>query len=102
VTLSDHIHAKLSLGTLQEKKNVYYNKKNHCNNIRVIAIIDARCFNKIEGNRLVQTPNILMTTLMLNNLLFRIFCKYRLLLHKTYFNKLQIIDQNKWINYCNK
>ena len=84
-----------------KEKNVYYNEKNHCNNIKVIAIIDVRCFNKIWGNRFVQTPNILMTTLMLNNLLFQISCRYRLLLYETYCNKLQIIDQNKWINYCN-
>ena len=29
------------------------------------------------------------------NLLFRISCKYRLLLHETYCNRLQIIKQNK-------
>ena len=28
-------------------KNVYYNKKNHCNNIEVIAIVYAKCCNKI-------------------------------------------------------
>ena len=33
-------------------KNVYYNKKkkkkkNHCNNIEVIAIVYAKCYNKI-------------------------------------------------------
>ena len=84
-----------------KKKNVYYNEKNDCNNIKFIAIIDARCFNKIWGNRFVQTPNILMTTLMLNNLLFQISCRYRLLLYETYCNKLQIIEQNKRINNCN-
>ena len=31
----------------------------------------------------------------INNLLFRISCRYRLLIHESYCNRLQIIEQNK-------
>ena len=34
-------------------KKVYYNEKNHCNNIRVIAIVYTKCCNKIWGNKFV-------------------------------------------------
>ena len=37
----------------KNKKFIYYNEKNHCNNIRVIAIVYAKCCNKIWGNRFV-------------------------------------------------
>ena len=30
-----------------QQKNVYYNKKNRCNNIEVIAIVYVKCCNKI-------------------------------------------------------
>ena len=33
--------------TLQEKMFIAIKKKNHCNNIRVIVIVDTRCCNKI-------------------------------------------------------
>ena len=36
-----------------QKKNVYYNKKNRCNNIEVIAIVYAKCCNKIWGKKFV-------------------------------------------------
>ena len=39
---------------LRKSKNVCYNEKNDCNNIRVIAIVDTRCCNKIWGNSFVQ------------------------------------------------
>ena len=38
-------------------KNVYYNKKNHCNNIEVIAIVYAKCCNKIWDNKFVLQKN---------------------------------------------
>ena len=41
------------------KKKVYCNKKNRCNNIRVIAIVDTRCCNKIWGNNFVQQKILL-------------------------------------------
>ena len=40
---------------LQEKKNVYYNKKIIAiNNLRVIVIVDTVRYNKIWGNMFVQ------------------------------------------------
>ena len=40
---------------LQEKKNVYCNKKIVAiNNLRVIAIVDAMCYNKFWGIMFVQ------------------------------------------------
>ena len=35
-------------------KNAYYNKKNHCNNIYVIVIVDMSCYNKIWDNKFMQ------------------------------------------------
>ena len=40
-------------------KNVYYNKKNCCNNIKVIAIVYAKCCNKIWGNNPMLQKNLL-------------------------------------------
>ena len=31
---------------LMENPQYYCNEKNHCNNIRVIAIVDAKCCNR--------------------------------------------------------
>ena len=31
----------------KNKKFIYYNEKNYCNYIRVIAIVYAKCYNKI-------------------------------------------------------
>ena len=42
-----------------QKKKVYCNEKNCCNNIRVIAIVDMRCCNKIWGNKFVQQKILL-------------------------------------------
>ena len=33
---------------------IYYNEKNHHNNIKVIAIVDVGCCNKIWGNKFMQ------------------------------------------------
>ena len=44
-------------------KNVYYNKKNHCNNIEVIAIVYAKCCNKIWGNKFVLQKNFVAINL---------------------------------------
>ena len=38
-------------------KNVYYNKKNRLNNIEVIAIVNAKCCNKIWSNKFVLQKN---------------------------------------------
>ena len=35
------------------RKNGYCNRKNCCNDIRIIAIVDIRCCNKFLGNRFV-------------------------------------------------
>ena len=55
-TFQIQIQKKKKKKTLQptlQQKNVYYNKKNHCNNIKVIAIVYAKCYNKIWGNKFV-------------------------------------------------
>ena len=53
----------LKKGTLQQK-NVYYNKKkNRCNNIEVIAIVYAKCCNKIWGNKFVLQKNFVAINL---------------------------------------
>ena len=44
---------KKTLQPTLQQKNVYYNKKNHCNNIEVIAIVYAKYCNKIWGNKFV-------------------------------------------------
>ena len=46
-------------------KNVYYNKKkkNHCNNIEVIAIVYAKGCNKIWGNKFVLQKNFVAINL---------------------------------------
>ena len=44
-------------------KNVYYNKKNHCNNIEVIAIVYAKCCNKIWGTKFVLQKNFVAINL---------------------------------------
>ena len=42
------------------RKNVYYNEKNHFNNICVIAMFNASCYNKTWGNRYMQQQKILL------------------------------------------
>ena len=44
-------------------KNVSYNKKNHCNNIEVIAIVYVKCCNKIWGNKFVLQKNFVAINL---------------------------------------
>ena len=103
-------------------------KKNHCNNICVIAMFDASCYNKTWGNRYVQPKknsiainskyfnknfdtiiyiytHIHIYTVTINNLLIWIFCNNILLLQKSYCNKkkkkILIILLQRYI-YCNK
>ena len=47
-------------------KNVYYKKKkkkNHCNNIEVIAIVYAKCYNKIWSNKFALQKNFVAINL---------------------------------------
>ena len=44
-------------------KIVYYNKKSCCNNIEVIAIVYAKCCNKIWDNKFVLQKNFVAINL---------------------------------------
>ena len=51
-------------GNITTTKNVYYNKKkNRCNNIEIIAIVYAKCCNKIWGNKIVLQKNFVAINL---------------------------------------
>ena len=63
--LTDHHHIKIAMeenalecplgsnGVALQQKNIYYNQKNRCNNITLIAIVYVKCCNKIWGNKFV-------------------------------------------------
>ena len=86
-----NITIKIELIRLCNKKTFVTINSKYFNNKKTFVAINSKYFN----NNFDAMIYIYIYIVAIKNILFQISCRYRLLFHESYCNRLQILDQNK-------